>query len=195
MSYASPYKGTGHGGYIHTTSYARVHTFGGAGGGVMAQAPTASMSSVNRGGSSSGGGASSGGGSVRGASRASLPAQTTIHTAAASVRGGVTTQETGHTHHGTIHRGVGGGIQPPENPWTCGCVDEDGDLVCDICGCDLRFTDSDGNCECVDDPYGPGYCWCPIGDGWSVWLFMTIIAAAYAHYSVRARKQNTICKS
>ena len=163
----------------------------------MAQAPTASMSSVNRGGSSSGGGASFGGGSVRGASRASLPAQTTIHTAASSVRGGVTASQTyaamrseagpGHGHGRAKTSGA------PDVPVysECGCVDKDGDGKCDMCGYDMPEDEFD-ECGCMAEC---GYCWCPIGDGWSVWLFMTIIAAAYAHYSVRARKQNTICES
>lgn len=55
--------------------------------------------------------------------------------------------------------------------------------VCTQCGADVL----DG-CHCEDEI---GYCWCPVGDGWEVWFFVTALAGAYALYKARARKEQT----
>jgi hypothetical protein len=47
-----------------------------------------------------------------------------------------------------------------------------GDYVCTVCG-----SYSFDGCDHMNEE---GYCWCPIGDGWQVWLMMALLAAAYA---------------
>ena len=103
-----------------------------------------------------------------------------IQTSASFVSGGVTSGETYARMSSPIRRGPSG----PGNPdWTCGCVDENHDEYCDICGCDLRFVDELGVCEC--DPY----CWCPLTFDWKAFLFLSALAGAYALNKARANKK------
>ena len=73
----------------------------------------------------------------------------------------------------------------------CGCDwhfdDENDRIYCPICGCWLSYLDIGEHveCHCKDES---GYCWCPIGDGWEVWLFMVALAGAYAVYKGEGRK-------
>lgn len=176
LSYASPYKGAGRNGYIYTTSSVHMHC-GSAG---LAQAPTASLSSVNH-----------SSGSVRGihyggGSEASVPTVQVMRTSASHVSGGVTSNET----YSNIYSHRRNSPDIPDNPgWTCGCVDEDGDEICDRCGCDLRLVDEHGHCDCYQDS---GYCWCPVELDWRAMFFMVALAGAYALYKVRAGKKETI---
>lgn len=157
VSYAKPYKGAGRG-YIYTTLHnSQSHSSIGSST-VLAQAPVAAISSVN---------------SSRGISSSNVSltrVQSGIYTSASSISGGVTTYDTGHHHPGHIRRA---GEDHPEGEECECCVDGDGDGVCDVCGDDMD------SCEC--DP-----CRCPITDGWSVWLFVGTLAAAYALYKRRA---------
>lgn len=154
VSYAKPYKGAGKG-YIYTTLHnSQSHSSIGSST-ILAQAPVAAISSVN---------------SSRGISTTSVSVtrvQSGICTSASSISGGVTTYDTGHHHPGRIRKD--GSPEHHGEPGTpCPhCVDEDGDGICDICDEELE--------ECTCDP-----CRCPITDGWQVWAFMAILAAAYA---------------
>lgn len=54
-----------------------------------------------------------------------------------------------------------------------------GGYVCTECGADIL-----GGCQ-----HDPCHCDVPLTDGWQVWLFLTILAGAYAIYKARARKK------
>lgn len=168
MSFASPYKGSGRG-YVYTMSSVRLNSSGN-GGGVLAQAPVASMGSTS---------SSAYHGIVHGGKAAmAMPQIAGIRTTASSIQGGMTSGAT-YARLQSIKRGP----IIPENPtWTCGCVDENGDEICDICNCELRLVDPEGDCACKDES---GYCWCPLDFNWAVALFMAILAAAYGVYKKR----------
>ena len=53
-----------------------------------------------------------------------------------------------------------------------------GGYVCEVCGSELNL-----GCDHMEEE---GYCWCPIGDGWQVWLFMGALVLAYVFYKKRA---------
>lgn len=161
VSYAKPYKGAGRG-YIYTTLHnSQSHSSIGSTT-VLAQAPVAAISSVN---------------SSRGISTTNVSStrvQSGIYTSASSISGGVTTYDSGHHHSGHIRKvgGHNGDADECEH-----CVDGNDDGVCDVC--DHAIDD----CTCEEEY---GYCRCPLTDGWSVWLFVGILAAAYALYKRRA---------
>lgn len=170
LSYASPYKGAGRSGYIHTTLHPS-HSYSHSGITTMAQAPMATMgstSSIARGITNSGSVASVNTMDVRG-----------IQTSASAIRGGCLAATTYASIGARPRRSP---IIPDDPWWSCGCVDEDGDEICDRCHCDLRLVDEGGECDCKDES---GYCWCPIGFDWEVWLLMATLAAAYGVYKKR----------
>ncbi|MBQ3717683.1 MAG: hypothetical protein II901_04785 [Paludibacteraceae bacterium] len=176
LSYASPYKGAGRGGYIYTTS--AVHQRAASAG--MAQAPVASMTST---GSSMGRGIASAATPVT-----STPSVRGIQTSASRVSGGITTVDSYHPKTGPRRSPT----DPPVPDDACGeCHwhwdpnagdDGQGDWVCEVCGSWYSYG--------CDHVYEEGYCWCPIGDGWEVWLFVAVLAGAYALYKVRAGKKS-----
>ena len=178
MTYSSTYKGAGRNGYVYTSTPMRSSVSTG-----LAQTPTASMSSTGAYGTysstmssriSTGGYLASSKQNVGG-----------IRTSAEYIRGGVTTAATyGHV---VGPRRVVMEEQPgtePGNPGGCHCVDENGDHICDHCGATLSGDEFDGY-SCANDP-----CWCPIGDGWQVWLFMIALAGAYVAWKTRSKKIN-----
>lgn len=178
MNYSSTYRGAGRNGYVYTTT--RMHGSSTSMG--MAQAPTASMGTTSAYGSTieSYGSTftSRREGSVRG-----------IRTSAEYIRGGVTA--------GATYGWVSNPRRSPEHPdWPpgipeCGCDwhdSGDGIWTCPICGCEWnKYDDGGDHCHCVEES---GYCWCPIGDGWQVMLFLGIMAAVYAMY----KKHNAHCE-
>lgn len=164
MRYASPYTGSGRNYGIYT-SYSAYKAEAGS----LAQAPTVSMRSTSRGFGSCG---------------ASMPIDTRtinvvpvsgIYTAAAAVRGGVTTYSAGHPRGGAkTQTWPTGHVSDCECPWEY----ENGTYTCPICGCELdAFDDVDAHghfhCDCEE-------CHCPLTDGWQVWLMMALLAAGYA---------------
>jgi len=131
LSYASPYKGAGRGGYIYTTS--AVHQRAASAG--MAQAPVASMVST---GSSMGRGIASAATPV-----ASTPSVRGIQTSASQVYGGVTAADT--------YASIGAPKRGPSHPGECShCIDENGDDYCDRCGMDIYECDEE-TCWCPLD--------------------------------------------
>jgi len=113
-----------------------------------------------------------------------------ITTSASRIYGGVTSGQT-YARIGSIRRGGQPGI--PEDPWwSCGCVDEDGDEICDICGCDLRLVDENGICGCIDES---GYCWCPVECDWKAILFLSALAGLYTLHKVRSSKKEQLKRS
>lgn len=182
VTYASAYKGAGRNGYTYTTSSVRTSapSFG------MAQAPVASIGST-RGSSSRGMGHAGGGASV------SVPQIKCITTFASNVSGGTTSSETyEHIHSSGPHKA--GSPDTPPTPdddgycehchyvWDQSLNNGRGGWVCSVCGSELK----DGCIHMEEE----GYCWCPIEDGWQVWLFVAALAAAYMVYK-NARKENT----
>ncbi|MBQ7439700.1 MAG: hypothetical protein IJ548_02640 [Paludibacteraceae bacterium] len=162
LSYASPYKGAGRNGYIHTSAPMRSSMGTRA---VMAQAPIAAMSST-----SSYGMQSASYGRVEDSS--SDKQVRGIYTAASAIQGGVTTYD-------TAQRNVPGRRKTesvPGKPGECHCVDLDDNGYCDHCGAEI--DEFDGGCS--NDP-----CWCPLELNWSVMLFFASLAGAYAVYKKR----------
>ena len=153
VSYSSPYKGSGHAGYVCATAHSHTASLG------MTQAPVASMGStsayIGRG--------------VSATMAVSTPAVTGFTTAASAVRGGMMASAT-YARMGVVKREPGHNGEPGEDDCPY-CHDDNGDGVCDRCGCDME------DCTCEEES---GYCWCPIDCDWKVWLFMAAIAAAYA---------------
>lgn len=96
-----------------------------------------------------------------------------FRTSASKVYGGVTSEQTYASMGGSSapRRAVSG--HPGECPH---CIDENGDDICDRCGMDIY--------ECDEDT-----CWCPIGDGKDVWMFMAALAVAYAVYKKHTQKK------
>lgn len=176
IGYATPYKGTTRSGYMHMTSSAQGHSIG-SGGGSIAQAPTASMRST-----SSTSGVTS---TIASVSIPSIPVVQGIRTSASHVSGGVTSTTTYAQMHGA-HKAKQSGEGPglPEGAckechWEWN--EELGVYVCTVCG-------SYSNLGC-DHMYEEGYCWCPITDGWQVWVFMGALAAAYVVYKTVKKKE------
>lgn len=110
-----------------------------------------------------------------------------FYTSASAVRGGVTAADVySSTNRSSGRRGAKAEEDPMPDTPTSGCEEgaciwvidpETGDIVCAGCGC----TYEDG-CHCHDES---GYCWCPIGDGWDVWVLMALLAIGYAVYKKR----------
>ncbi len=174
LSYASPYKGAGRGGYIYTTSSARQHTISTG----LAQAPVASMAST--------GSSASRGIAYASASGVSMPSVQGIRTSASNVSGGITSGDT-YSQIGTSGRRRGPGGLPDGACEHCHWVkDENGHWYCDHCGC----TAMDG-CDCGEEG-GECHCDVPLDFNWAVELFMAALAGAYTLYKVRARKKETI---
>lgn len=160
LSYASPYKGAGRGGYIYTTS--AVHQRAASAG--MAQAPVASMAST---GSSMGRGIASAATPVT-----STPSVRGIQTSASQVYGGITAGDTYTQISGP--RRAPGDPDSGEHNW----VDNgDGTFTCTICGITISEDD-------YYDGIFPPEC-VPISDGWPIWLFLAVLAAAYGIYKKR----------
>ena len=104
----------------------------------------------------------------------------TIRTSASTVSGGVTAAQTyariGGPKKSQAYPGV------PDCPQ---CIDEDGDDVCDKCGCDLF----DG-CTCAGES---GYCWCPIDLDWTVFFFFAVLMTLYFVFKTqKSEAQNII---
>ncbi len=168
IGYATPYKGSAHSGYIHTSAPVRSSrsTMG------LAQAPMASMSTTSS--------------MSRGISYnepSSTPAVQGIYTSASQISGGVTAVQTYAQMNGP-HKAKKSGEDMPLPPGSCTECHwewnpEIGDYVCTVCGSEARFG--------CDHMYEEGYCWCPIDFNWAVALFMTALAAAYAVYKKRTQ--------
>ena len=150
---------------VHTTSSQRPTSVGGAGGSSMASNASGRKSSRSTG---------------VGQASVAMPMPVLL-TSASLVKDGTTASET----YARMTHGATPKTATPLPPGVCEechweydpIADE---WVCTQCGCNAL----DG-CDCASDPYGPGYCWCPIGDGWQVWLMMAALAAAYAVYKKR----------
>ena len=163
LSYASPYKGAGRSGYIHSSAPIRSSTGSHS---VMAQAPMATMGSTSSYGMQS---ASSG----RVEDSSSDKQVRGIYTAASAIQGGVTTYD-------TAQRNVPGRRRAPGDPDTGEHIWVDngnGTYTCTICGETISEDD-------LLDGRFPEHC-VPIGDGWSVMLFFTVLAMAYGAYKKR----------
>ena len=172
LSYASPYKGAGRSGYVYTTAHPSMASANPS----LSQAPTPSMRSTatmyNR---------------DIASANTDKKETSQIHvmqTFASSISGGVTTAETYHQIGPA--RSKKSDPLPPDACTECKWVWDEvrGCYVCIMCG-----SNSDDGC---DHLYYEGYCWCPIGDGWEVWFFVTALAGAYALYKARARKEQSI---
>ena len=169
IGYATPYKGSAHSGYIHTSAPVRSSrsTMG------LAQAPMASMSTTSS--------------MSRGISYnepSSTPAVQGIYTSASQISGGVMASTT--YAQMSIRRAKKEDPDTPPSPgddgycpgcaghyvWDSSLNHGRGGWICSSCGCELK----DG-CDCEEEY---GYCWCPIDFNWAVALFMTALAAAYA---------------
>lgn len=156
VSYGAPYRGAG--GAIYST-----HHYGASVGSTLAQVPVATMHSTTR------------------ALSATQPISSSetivagtakhgIYTSASEVRGGVTTDETGGGYKPSVRKSGGSGVPEP-----CpGCVDENGDFICDVCGHDIYECECGENCHCN----------VPLEFGIAEWLFMAVIAGAYALYKI-----------
>ena len=149
---------------IRTLSSQRVSVVGGGG------ANTPASSAANSGSSSS-----------RGIvyAQASIPSVQGFITSASYVSGGTTSSE---TYERMVH-----GSAPKRSPGLpdgvceeCQWVwdEEAGDWVCSVCGAHAL----DG-CEHEAEH---GYCWCPIGDGWPVYLFLAVLALTYALFKKKS---------
>ena len=158
--------------------------------------PTTSSQKVQSigGGSAPAGSTASGNNSARGIAYTNIvipmPAVQGFVTSASEVRGGTTSSETyarmnqrEHVHTTTSASASRRGALPPgvceECHWVQGA---DGHWYCSMCGADAL----DG-CECSEEH---GYCWCPIGDGWQVWVFMALLCVGYG--TLRVRKKEAI---
>ena len=174
LSYATPYRGAGRNGYIHTSAPMRssmtTHS-------AMAQAPVATMSSTSAYGIQS----TSSGESKATANDIKVRG---IYTSASAIQGGVTISDT----HCTPNRVSGRRNNTiPGYPDACEHCNWEwiddyygpglGGYVCSNCGAEIK----DG-CDCADDG---GYCWCPLDFNWAAALFMTALAVAYAIYKKR----------
>ena len=175
VSYASPYKGSAHGGYVAQPVY---HSVGSVG---IAQQPTATMGST-----------SAYRGTINSGVMATVKPVRGIYTSASAVRGGVTSGQTYGRMNGPrrarmeetpIHPG-----DPDDDDDPCPHCHDDiinatgepgHDNLCDECGHDMY------ECTCEGED---GYCWCPIGDGWDVWLFMAVLGTGYAFVARRRVK-------
>lgn len=157
------------------TSAARVQPIG-AGGGGLAQAPTASMRST----SSTSGVAST----IASVSVPSIPVVQGIRTSASNIRGGVTATQM-YTSGGVMKR-----IGPGGNPGNCDCDwqwDETlGKWVCTKCGSTEEDEDyfnenhhNGGDCPC----------YVPLNGGMELWMFMGALAAAYVVYKTVKKKE------
>lgn len=107
-----------------------------------------------------------------------------MYTSATHVKGGMTAGQTYAAMTGAQRVGARKLGEHPEHNGVdlcTGCVDANGDFICDVCGHDIY------ECECDS-------CRCPIGEGWQVWLFMGILASSYAAHKAYARKKkkNTV---
>jgi len=106
-----------------------------------------------------------------------MPQVTGFTTSASVVRDGTTSSETyarmnnGREPASAASRRM---ALPPGVCDHCHWVqDAYGNWYCANCGASAL----DG-CDC--DEHG-GYCWCPVGDGWQVWMFMALLAVGYAY--------------
>ena len=182
VSYATPYMGSGRG-FIHTTSSARVHSIGNGGGG-LASAPVATMSSVNSHRSTSSSTVVSTGVSCASGVVSSTHVHSGIYTTASAISGGVTTEDTGH-HHGHVRKdptppspGDPGYCEHCHYVWDPDANAGDGGWVCSVCGRELEE-----GCNCTDE------CHCvPLDEEWHVWLFVSLIAALYALIKVKRER-------
>ncbi len=173
LSYASPYRGAGRNGYIHTSvpmrSSMTTHSS-------MAQAPVAAMSST------SAYGIQNTSSNYESKAIANDVAVRGIHTSASAIQGGVTTYDTGSRNVPGRRKADKNTPPTPDDPGYCsGCGGHyfwNGyDWECEVCHCELM----DG-CDCANEG---GYCWCPLDFNWAAALFMTALAVAYAIYKKR----------
>ena len=174
LSYASPYRGAGRNGYIHTSAPMRssmtTHS-------AMAQAPVATMSSTSAYGTSTSKVANGNYGAVRTLCRTTYA--TTISAC------GTNSAET-YSNISASHLPASIGARRNEPPFVpsvadCGCHDDNGDGRCDVCDQDMSDIHYDG-CEHLEED---GYCWCPLDFNWAAALFMTALAVVYAIYKKR----------
>lgn len=178
LSYASPYKGAGRSGYIHTTMH-RSQSYSHSGITTMAQAPMATMgstSAITRGIANSSDAVSANTYDVRG-----------IQTSASAIQGGQTASQTYNQIAYSGPRRASSSTPPSSEDdgycphchyiWDASLNHGRGGWVCESCGCELK----DG-CDCEEES---GYCWCPIEFDLEVWLFFASLAGAYAVYKKR----------
>ncbi len=168
IGYATPYKGSAHSGYIHTSAPVRSSrsTMG------LAQAPMASMSTTSS--------------MSRGISYnepSSTPAVQGIYTSASQISGGVTAAQV-YTSGGVMKRKVG----PGGNPGDCDC-DWQWNATLNLWEC-TKCGSTETDEDYFDENHHHGGdcpCYVPLSGGWEVWLFMTALAAAYAVYKKRTQ--------
>lgn len=147
---------------VQTVSSQRVQEVGGGGGGAPTSAHSGSNGNTSR-------------GIAYSQVSVSMPVQGLL-TSASMVGGGMTASDT----YARMTRAAAPHQAPPLPPGVC---DEchwfwNGTTwVCTQCGADVL----DG-CDCESES---GYCWCPLGDGWQVWVFMALLAGAYVGYKKR----------
>lgn len=168
LSYASPYKGAGRNGYIHTSAPMRSSMGTRA---VMAQAPVAAMSSTSSYGTQY---MPSYAGTIETSSNNTQVKG--IYTAASAIQGGVTTYDTSQRNVPGRRKSesVPGKPGEGEHIWV---ENGDGTYTCTICGETISAED-------YFDENFPSHC-VPIGDGWSVMLFFAVLAVAYGAYKKR----------
>lgn len=187
VEYASPYRGSGRGIYTSSPIQRSAASVG------VAQAPVAAMGSVSRGVAPVDG--TQGYASMRTITTAVSMTQSArgIYTAASSVTGGVTTNETGGKPRGRVRKTTPEPTSPvptPDTPGSCpGCVGHykwdpdgnagDGDWYC--MQCEHYLTEG---CTCAEED---GYCWCPLDLNWGAVLFLALLAAGYAMWKGKDR--------
>ena len=165
MNYSSTYRSTGRTGYAYPAGRVHNASIG------LAQTPVATMGSTRSTAVSMPAYASA-------ASNNMMSVNTGIYTAASQISGGVTTSQT-YSPMGRPRRSGGHHGEADTCP---GCIDSNHDGVCDVCGHDIDDLDDEGFCPCAEES---GNCGCPISDGWPVWLFLSLLAGAYAVYKKR----------
>ena len=176
VTYGNPYRGAGRNGYV-ATGYRSTSTG-------LSQAPTATMRSTS----------SAGYGTAYAATTQAVSGVTTMqvqgmYTAASAVRGGVTSSQTYSAMSGA--RKAKAGIvpgNPGSTPPDCGCKwvynEETGTWTCERC--EYEWDEYDEECHCEDEC---GYCWCPIGDGWDVWIMLAVMAVSYVLFMRRRNEK------
>jgi len=168
LSYASPYRGAGRNGYIHTSAPMRSSMGTRA---VMAQAPVTTMSST------SAYGIQTTSHNYESKAIANDVAVRGIYTSASAIRGGVTTSDTGN------RRGIGPRRSgTPPIPGLCDKCEWEWNPDLDDWECIHCHHTYEGDSGCQCDPC---HCDVPLDFNWAAALFMTTLAGAYAVYKKR----------